>query len=145
VYPYSTESGPNELFDNSVDGSADIDIDYAPGATAIGVGIADSDITAGGSPVTIYLQALNSSGAGFGTLFSVTLPETDPNPGNGYFVIEDTTPDIYGVQITQPVGNSALYSGLAIDDVQVAPEPSSFVLLTAAAALFGAFRMRQRA
>jgi hypothetical protein len=138
VYPFSTQSGPNELFDDSAAGSANINIQYAPGATAIGVGIADSD------PVTIYLQALNSSGVGFGTLFAITIPETGPNPGNGYYVIEDTTPDVYGIKITQSLSSSN-YSGLAIDDVQVAPEPSSFLLLTAGAAALGLFRLRKRA
>jgi hypothetical protein len=145
VLPYSTQSGPNEMFDDSAAGSANLSITYAPGTTAIGVGIADSDMTAGGTPVTIFLQALNSTGVGFGTLFSVTIPETGPNPGNGYFLIEDTTSDIYGVKITQPVSNASLYSGLAIDDVQVAPEPSTFLLLGTGAAILGFVRLRKRA
>ena len=58
VYPYSTQSGPNELYDDSAAGSADIFIDLSGGSKYIGVGIADSDITAAGSPVNITLQAL---------------------------------------------------------------------------------------
>ncbi len=147
VYPYSTQSGPNELFDNSADGSANISIDTF-GTNEIGIGIADSDITSGGNPVTIYLQALNSSGSGFGTLFAVTLPVDGSNPGNGYFTISDTGYDIFGVQITQPAGSASLYSGLAIDDLQVlpAPEPASFVLFGAGALLLaGIKRARRRA
>jgi hypothetical protein len=145
VYPYSTQSGPNELFDNSSAGSANVLIKTF-GSQEIGIGIADSDITAAGVPVTVYLQALNSSGVAFGTLFAVTLPVDGSNPGNGYFTISDTTYDIYGVQITQPIGNSQLYSGLAIDDLQVAPtpEPATFALLGASALLFGAARIRRR-
>lgn len=138
VLPFSTQSAPNELFDTSAAGSANISINYTVGVTAVGVGIADSD------PVTIFLQALNASGTGFGSLFSVTIPETGANPGNSYFVIQDTTPDIHGLQITQPVGN-ANFSGLAIDDVEVTPEPSTFVMLAAGVAILGSLRLRKRA
>lgn len=144
VLPYSTQSGPNELYDDSSDGSADIFIDLSSASNFIGVGIADSDFDANGNPVTVTLQALTQSGADLGPVFTVTLPETGPNPGNGYFVVEDTTLDIYGLQIAQAVGN-ANYSGLAIDDVQAAPEPSSFLLLIGGAAIFGFFRLRKRA
>jgi hypothetical protein len=37
------------------------------------------------------------------------------------------------------------YSGLAIDDVQAAPEPSTFVLLIGGAAILGFFRLRKQA
>jgi hypothetical protein len=143
VYPYSTQSGPNELFDNSTNGSANISIKTF-GSEKIGIGIADSDITSGGVPVTVFLQALNASGVGFGSLFSVTLPVDGSNPGNGYFTISDTSYDIYGLQITQPIG-SVNYSGLAIDDLQVAPtpEPSTFALLGVGALLAGAVRLRK--
>lgn len=143
--PYSEQSAPNELFDDSAQGSANISVTDARGTGAIGVGISDSDVTATGASVTIDLQALNSTGVGFGTLFAVTLPQTGGNPFNGYFVIQDTVPDIYGLQITQPVSN-ANYSGLAIDDVQVfSPEPSTFLLLIGGAAMIGSYRLRKRA
>jgi hypothetical protein len=138
VLPYSSQSAPNELFDNSAAGSANITIGITKGATAIGVGIADSD------SVTITLQALNSVGTVFGPAFNLTIPETGSNPGNGYYVVEDTTADIYGLRITQPL-SSVNYSGLAIDDVQVAPEPSTFMLLAAGAAVLGTRLLRKRA
>ena len=97
VIPFSTQSFPNELFDNGAGGSANLAIRLASGVMAIGVGIADSDA------VTINLQALNSSGVAFGTLFNVTIPENTVNPGNAYFVVSDTSPDIFGLQITQIV------------------------------------------
>jgi hypothetical protein len=138
VIPFSTQSFPNELFDNSANGSANLSIRLTGGVGGIGVGIADSD------PVTVTLQALNSSGTPFGTAFAVTIPENTVNPGNGYYVVADTTPDIFGLLITQPVG-SANFSGLAIDDVQSTPEPSTFVLFASGAALFAGLRLRKRA
>jgi hypothetical protein len=140
VLPYSTQTNPpNELFDNSSDGTANITITLASGTTGIGVGIADSD------PVNIMLQALGAGGVDLGSAFTVTIPETTVNPGNGYFVVEDTTAaDIRGLQITEIVG-SANYSGLAISDVQVAPEPSSWVLLAGGLAMIGFYRLLKRA
>lgn len=135
VEPFSTETAPNELFDNSANGSANISIKTF-GTNGIGIGIADSD------PVTITLQALNANGVGFGSLFSVTLSGNTANPYNGYFVISDTSADIYGLQILQSTGN-ANYSGLAIDDLQVAPEPSTLALLSGGL-LLGISRLRKR-
>jgi hypothetical protein len=144
VIPFSTQSGPNEMFDTSTGGSANLAITLTKGAYAIGVGIADSD------PVTIILQALGAGGADLGPAFSVTIPENTVNPGNGYFVIKDGSPDILGFQITQSASDPVNFSGLAIDDVQVAftPEPNSFVLLaTGLIGLLGFnyFRMMKRA
>jgi hypothetical protein len=134
VLPYSTQSGPNELYDNSAAGSANLSIEFSNGAYGIGVGIADSD------PVTIMIQALGVGDVNLGSAFSVTIPETTVNPGNGYFVVEDTAPGLYGLQITEAV-NNANYSGLAIDDVQVnyTPEPSSFVLLATGLVILTSF------
>jgi hypothetical protein len=134
VLPFSTQSGPNELFDNSAEGSADLDVSLTSGAYGIGVGIADSD------PVSVMIQALGLGGVDLGPAFSVTIPETTVNSGNGYFVVENSIPDIYGLQITEAVSNPD-YSGLAIDDVQVTytPEPSSFLLLATGLAILGSF------
>jgi hypothetical protein len=144
VEPYSTQSGPNYLVDTSAAGSADLTIKLSAGTDGIGVGIADSDENASGVPVTIFLQALNASGTPFGTLFSVTIPETGNNPGNGYFIIGDASSDLYGLVITQPVSNASLYSGLAIDDVQTAPEPSSILLLATGLVMFGSLGLIRR-
>jgi hypothetical protein len=125
VYPFSTQSGPNYLYDTSAEGSANTSILLNQGPTYdIGVGIADSD------PVTIMIQALGAGDTALGAAFAVTITETGPNPGNGYFVVEDSTPGLYGLQIAESVSN-VNFSGLAIDDVQVSytPEPSSFVFL----------------
>jgi hypothetical protein len=141
VLPYSTQSGPNELYDNSALGSANIDISLTQGAYDIGVGIADSD------PVTIMLQALGAGNTNLGNPFSVTITETGANPGNGYFVIGSSTPNITGLLITEAVSN-ANYSGLAIDDVQVSytPEPSSLVLMATGLVMlcsFSAFKLKR--
>jgi hypothetical protein len=140
VLPYSTQSNPNFLYDDSAAGSADITIGLANGTNALGVGIADSD-----SPANITIQALGLGGVDFGSAFAITISETTVNPGNGYFVLEDTTPDIYGLVITE-TDSGPTYSGLAIADVQVGtPEPSSFLLVTTGAAILGFFRLRKRA
>jgi len=94
VEPYSTQSNPNFLFDNSAAGGANVTIGLASGAEAIGVGIADSDDIGGtpGDPVDITLQALGAGGLDLGTAFTINIPENTVNPGNGYYVVEDTTP-----------------------------------------------------
>jgi hypothetical protein len=134
VFPYSTQSGPNELYDTSALGSANLTIALANGAYGIGVGIADSD------PVTIAIQALGVGDIAMGSPYSVTITETGPNPGNGYFIVEDTSPGLYGLKITEAVSN-ANYGGLAIDDVQAtySPEPSSFALLATGLVAFSSF------
>ena len=139
VVPFSTQSGPNEIFDPSTNGTADIVIRLTGGVGAIGVGIADID------PVTLTFQALNASGNPFGTAFSINIATTgDPtNPGNGYYLLRDTTPDIYGFLLTQSVANSN-YSGLAIDDVQFAPEPASTALVLAGALICVALAGRRK-
>jgi len=140
VSPYSTQSGPNELFDNSSDGSANIKIVLTKGTNEIGIGIADSD----GVPVTI--EALSSTGAVLGTLSS-TMPNNTVNPFNGYFVASDGgNYDIYGLAILQASGNAASFSGLAIDDLQVnpTPEPATLAMFGVGAVLLGAFRVRAR-
>jgi hypothetical protein len=140
VLPYSTQTNPpNELFDNSSTGTANITISVAFGVNAIGVGIADSD-----SPVNIMLQALTTGGTNLGSAFAVTIPENTVNPGNGYFVVEDTTADIGGLKITETMGGST-YSGLAIADVQITPEPSSWLLLAGGLAMIGFYRLLKRA
>ena len=132
VLPYSTQSGPNELYDNSAAGSANLTVLLTGGYSAIGVGIADSD------PVTVTIQALGAGGVNLGPAFFENLSATQStvNTGNGYYVVRDTTSDIYGLRITQALSN-VNYSGLAIDDVQLSaaaqvspvPEPSSLLLV----------------
>ncbi|HEY6330528.1 MAG TPA: PEP-CTERM sorting domain-containing protein [Blastocatellia bacterium] len=139
VDPYSTQSNPNFLFDNSSTGTTNITISLTHGVNAIGVGIADSD-----SPANIMLQALGAGGVNLGSPFAVIIPENTVNPGNGYFVVEDTTADIDGLKITETDGGPS-YSGLAIADVQVAPEPSSWVLMAGGLAIIGLYRLVKRA
>lgn len=138
VEPFSTQTSPNELFDNNGNGSADITI-RTNATNQVAIGIADSD------GVTVMLQALNANGTALGSAFSVTLPTDGANPGNGYFAVSDSSYDIYGLQILQP-STDANFSGLAIDDLRVtaAPEPFSCGLLGAASLLFVVGRLRKR-
>jgi hypothetical protein len=140
VLPFSTQSAPNELFDNGANGTANISIKLTFNTDQIAVGIADSD------PVTLTLQALDAAGAGLGNPFSVTIDNSgaNPNPGNGYFVIRDTSPDIWGLQILQTSADPN-NSGLAIDDVQFAPEPASLAMFAFGGLLIAGFKLRKRA
>jgi hypothetical protein len=138
VEPFSTQSAPNFLVDNSGNGTADVSINLTFGSNIIGVGIADSD------PVSITLQALGQSGP-LGSPFIVNLANTgDPNnPGNGYYFIQDTSFDIYGLQILQTTADPN-FSGLAIDDVQFGPEPASVAMCALGGVLVAGFTLRKR-
>jgi len=138
VLPNSTQIAPNELFDNSSNGTANITISSSYPVCAIAVGIADSD------NVMVTFQALGAGGVDLGSPFTVSVLATgsQTDPGNGYYVVEDSTAIIWGLQITQPVGNPS-YSGLAIDEVQTTPEPPSFVFMASgllALLFFASFR-----
>jgi hypothetical protein len=141
VLPYSTQSGPNELYDNSVDGSASITLTFTNGEYKVGIGIADSD------PVSVTFQPLGSNGLALGSSFTENLLTTESlvNTGNGYYVFTDSGSDIYGLKITESVGN-ANYSGLAIDDLQIAatPEPASIGFLAEGICALGAFASLRR-
>lgn len=139
--PFSTQSSPNELFDGSPNGTANITIDLASGVSSIGIGIADSD------PFAVTLQALAANGTALGSPFTVTIPSSGVNSGNGYFYISDTSNDIFGLEILQNTGN-VNNSGLAIDDLQFAasaPEPSTYALFGAGAIGLALLRRRKRA
>lgn len=141
VLPYSTQSGPNELFDTSSDGSADITISLASPSSALAFGIADSD------PVSLTIQAIGANGALLGSAFTENLATTESatNTGNGYYILQDTSSDIYGLVLTQATGDPS-YSGLALDDVQIAPtpEPSTLSLMGLGASSMAFFLSRRR-
>jgi hypothetical protein len=58
---------------------------------------------------------------------AVETAESANNTGNTYFVAEDTTADIFGLQITQTTQTGG--SGLGLAEVELSPEPSTFLLL----------------
>jgi PEP-CTERM motif len=145
VIPDSDQSFPNELFDTSSIGAANLTIAFATGVGSIGVGIADGDFTSAGAPVTITLEALGAGNTDLGT-FNVTIPELGATAGNGYFVVTDNTAaNLFGLNITTAGDSTGLDSGLAIDDVQVVPEPSSYLLVASGVALFFCLRKRKLA
>jgi len=157
VDPFSTQNplpnpnplnlAPNELLDNGAEGMADITIETAFGSSAIGLGISDSDddpIT--GNPITIDLQPFGSGGPTdpLGSAFDVTIPPDSLGNSDGYFVIQDSTPELYGLEIIQPTAVGSLYSGLAITDVQVAPEPASLPVMGGALLAMAGLVWRRR-
>jgi hypothetical protein len=93
----------------------------------------------------VTLQELGVNGLALGSPFSVTIPENTVNPGNGYFAISDTGYAIGGLEIIQNSAN-ANNSGLAIDDLQVAPTPEPTTCFLAGAGLlaFGISRLRRK-
>ncbi len=96
----------------------------AMGTDGFGFGIADGD------GVSITLQALGANRADLGSAVVENLNNTADVNGNSYFTVTDAGYDIFGVKITQTVGN-ANYSGLAVGDIEVAPapEPAAFFLV----------------
>jgi hypothetical protein len=130
---------PNEIFDASSNGTANLTLSLLTGTNAFGFGVADGD------GVNITLQAIGANGANLGSAVVENLNNTADVNGNSYFAITDTGYDIFGVKITQSVGN-ANYSGLAVGDVEVAPtpEPAGFYLIGAGLALFGGLRFRRK-
>lgn len=138
VDPYSTQTFPNELYDEGPNGTANVTIGLSTGTNKIGIGLADSD------PVMVTLQPLAMNGTALGSSFTVNVNAgSTVNLGNGYYVISDSSSDIYGLQVLQN-NASANYSGLAIDDVQLTPEPASLVLLALGLASFFIVRFRNR-
>lgn len=139
VQPYSTQSEPDFVTNGNAitNGEADITLALSHSVSFIGVGIGDAD----GVPITLNLLGAS------GTIASETinLPTDTQNPYNGYYAFLDTTADITGlsiIQATDLTGSSP--SGLAIDDVQFAPEPGSFLLIGAGGLALAAFRFRKR-
>lgn len=152
VYPFSTQNPatpPNELFDNGSDGTANLTISTSFATNFIGVGITDSDtdppVTSvpPAVPIVIELQALGVGGTDLGSPFYIQIPPDSIGNSDGYFVVEDSTKDMYGLTITQPLGN-ADFSGLAITDVQAAPEPASIPVMAAAIAAMVGLALRRR-
>ena len=140
VIPYSSMSSPNEVQDNGVNGVANLTIKLNNQTNELGVGVSDLD------GVSVTVQALGSNGLPLGSSFVENLNNTNDINGDSYFVLSDTSYDIYGLKITQTASN-ANYSGLAIDDVQFAPipEPSGFALFGAGLAVLGGLRLRKKA
>ena len=87
-------------------------------------------------------------GAGGTVLFSMdesaAVETATGTTGQTYFVAEDTTEGIYGLQILQTTVTDG--SGLALAEVEATPEPSTFLLLIGGSmAMIGATRLRKRA
>lgn len=155
IFPFSTQtSGGIELYDPGAtdsstcapnfacDGTANITIGIAGGVSELAVGISDGD-----DPLALTITALGAGGtvlASMDVSSAVEAADSAENYANTYFVAEDATgAGIYGLQITQTVPTFG--SGLALAEVEVTPEPSTLLLLSAGAAIFGALRLRKRA
>jgi hypothetical protein len=155
IYPFSDQTaGGIELFDpgatnpstctstQTCDGTANITIGLAGGVNDLAVGISEFD-----DPIDVTINVLGLGGA---VLFSNTLNVTADieaaaaGTGQTYFVAEDTTPGIYGLQILQT--NVTDGSGLALAEVEASPEPSTFMLLIGGGlAMIGSTRLRKKA
>jgi hypothetical protein len=153
IYPFSDQTaGGIELFDpgatspstctstGTCDGTANITIGLAGGVNAIAVGLSDFD-----DPVALTIEALGAGGADLETLdVSLDVENATAGTGQTYFVAEDTTPGIYGLEITQTDVTDG--SGLALAEVELTPEPSTFMLLIGGGlAMIGSARLRKKA
>jgi hypothetical protein len=153
IYPFSDQTaGGIELFDpgatnpstctstSTCDGTANITVALAGGVNDLAVGLSDFD-----NPVTVTLNVLGAGGAVLDSVDeSIPVETATGTTGQTYFVAEDTTEDIYGLQILQTTVTDG--SGLALAEVAATPEPSTFLLLVGGGmAMIGATRLRKRA
>jgi hypothetical protein len=153
IYPFSDQTaGAVELFDpgstdsstctstpGTCDGTANITINLAYGVGDLAVGLSDFD-----DPVSLTLSVL---GAGNTVLYSMDVSSAVEaatlTTGQTYFVAEDTTPAIYGLEITQTT--QTFGSGLALAEVEYTPEPSTLLfLIGGGAAIIGISRRRKK-
>jgi hypothetical protein len=153
IYPFSDQTaGGIELFDpgatnpstctstSTCDGTANITIGLAGGVQNLAVGISDFD-----DPVDVKITALGAGGANLGSLdVSTDIEAATAGTSQTYFVVGDTTPGIYGLEITQTTVTDG--SGLALAEVEYTPEPSTFMLLIGGGlAMIGSARLRKKA
>jgi hypothetical protein len=145
IYPFSTQTaGGIELFDEGagadLDGTANITISLAGGVNELAVGISEFD-----DPLTLTIEALGAGGTDLDSVnvsAAVEAAESAQNTGNTYFVAEDTTPGIFGLEITQTTQTDG--SGLALAEVEYSPEPSTFLLIGGGLAMIGYTRLRKK-
>jgi hypothetical protein len=105
----------------------------------LAVGLSDFD-----DPVTVTLSVLGAGNTVLETLdVSAAVEAAAQTTGQTYFVAEDTTASIYGLEITQ--GTQTNGSGLALAEVEFSPEPSTFLLLIGGClAIIGSARLRKK-
>jgi hypothetical protein len=126
VYPFSSQSAPNYVSTANFTGGLTVTLNNL--TNIIGIGVSESD----GAPLS--LAALGATGLG---TFSVTVPLTGNTPFNAYYILQDPTSDIKSLQL--------IASGqFAVDDIQFAPEPVSFLLAGAGLLLLGCVNLRRR-
>ena len=128
VYPYSSQSAPNYL--STQDGLGGLTITFTNLTNIVGIGVLESD---GG---TVTLEALGASGNMLGS-FNEVVSSTGNTPYNAYYILQDPTNDIKSFEITST-------GAFAVDDLQFAPEPTSFLLGGAGLGLLGLLRLRRR-
>ncbi len=148
IYPASTQTaGGIELFDEGTngdgDGTANITISLTGGVDDLAVGISDFD-----DPVSLTIEALGASGNVLASMdVSAAEEAATAGTGNTYFIAEDTTQSIYGLEILQT--DQTYGSGLALAEVEYTtetPEPSTLLFLIGGGlAIIGSARRRKKA
>jgi hypothetical protein len=128
VYPFSSQSAPNYVSTANFGGGMTVTLTNL--TNIIGIGVSESD----GSPLS--LSALGATGNTLGT-FNVTVPSGGNTPFNAYYILQDPTNDIKSLQLI--AGGQ-----FAVDDIQFAPEPVSFLLGGAGLLLLGLVNLRRR-
>jgi len=128
----SQQSAPVYLTTGSSDNFAgDITIALNHPNTAIGIGVSSDGTT----PIT--LKAFGASDNLLATFSGLVVPTTGPTPNNAYYVVSDPTGDIQSLEIISS-------QNLGIDDLQIAPEPSEYLVTGGALAFLAFLRFRRR-
>jgi len=157
IYPFSTQTaGGIELFDpgatnsstcvanGDCDGTANITISLTNPVNDLAVGITEFDDLP--DPPGLTIEALGAGGVVLDSADvapEVNAAESAVNTGNTYFVAEDSTPGIYGIEIKQTTATFG--SGLALSEVEYSPEPSTVLLLIGGGlAIIGSSRLRKK-
>lgn len=128
AFPFSSQSAPNYV--STASGTGGLTITFTNPTNVAGIGVLESD---GG---TVTLEALGASNNLLGS-FNEVVPTTGNTAYNAYYILQDPTNDIKSFEVIST-------GTFAVDDLQFAPEPVTFVLGGSGLGLLALLRLRRR-